>query len=397
MDEKNRNALFVSYNAITEPIVRSQVLPYLTALSAKGFKFSLLTFEKIASPGTDAGAELREGGIDWVRRKFHSRPAIFAKPRDIITGFFAVMSVCRRRDIRIVHSRGIMAAAMSILPAKAAKAHFIFDMKSSLAEAYRISGRIDKNSPSYWLLSFLERSCALAADEVIVETNTHKMELEGMARKRGRAPKITVLPCCVETERFAPALLHLDLSSREKMRLVYLGSLSGWYMVGEMLDFFKELRVRAPEAELLFLTDDKNGKLADLVRARGVEGVTIMKVPYKDVPARLCDATAGLLFKYPNERLDSFPIKVGEYLAAGLPLVINTGMGDVEELVREYRVGVVVGSCHKAGYSEAVVELEKLLTERNGLRERCVDVASRQLSLSRGIAEYENIYKRATR
>ena len=46
MKNKTIKALYISYNAITEPIVQSQVIPYLRELSKKGIKFYLLTFEK---------------------------------------------------------------------------------------------------------------------------------------------------------------------------------------------------------------------------------------------------------------------------------------------------------------------------------------------------------------
>jgi len=389
---KDKRALFVSYNAATEPLVKSQVLPYISALSAEGVKFHLLSFEKDLAAGADISKQLKDAGIEWIKLKFHSRPIIIVKPFDIGFGSFVVLWTCITKKINIVHARGITGACMALLPARLCRARFIFDMKSSLAEAYRLSGRLAKDSLAYRALSFLERLCVLNSDEVIVETDTHKRELEAMAGPRKSRPVITVLPCCVDVERFAEKKSHAYISSEGKMRLVYLGSLSGWYMVPEMLDLFKAFKKVRPNAEFLFLTDDKEGRIARIAREKSLEGVETFRAPYEDVPRKLWNATAGVLFKWPNERLDSFPIKVAEYLAAGLPIIINSGMGDVEELVVKNRVGVVVRSLDRESYDAALIELERLLEEKDALQRRCADVAASQLSSSYGLTQYRRTY-----
>jgi len=389
MAQDTKRALFVSYNAVTEPIVRSQVMPYISALSSKGVEFTLLTFEKDATPAREAADALKKSGVEWRRLRFHSRPLFLAKPFDIAAGFFAVLGICLKKKIGIVHGRGVMAAVMTILPAKISGASFVFDMKSSLAEAYRLNGRLGKRSFGYRLLSWLERACVRGSDEVVVETNVHKALLEKMLDNRKRRPRITVLPCCVEVERFAAGQKWAPGS----LRLVYLGSLSGWYMIPQMLDFFRAVKKRVKDAEFLFIADDKDGLVGRLAKEKELGDVTTRAVSYEDVPSHISAGCAGVLFKWPNERLDSFPIKVGEYLAAGLPLVINAGMGDVEDLVRESGLGVIVRSCDEAGYARAAEDLEKVLRDIPGIRERCAATARRYLSLSSGIERYSDIYR----
>jgi glycosyltransferase involved in cell wall biosynthesis len=391
---KDRNALFVSYNAATEPLVKSQVLPYLSALSATGIKFFFLSFEKDAAQGHAISEELSALDISWIRLKFHNKPALFAKPFDILCGEFAVLRTCMTKKIGVVHARGIMGACISIIPAKLLGARFVFDMKSSLAEAYRLSGRIKKDSVIYRVIAALERFCVLHSDEVIVETNLHKNELEKISAHSKKVPRITVLPCCVDVKRFNENGDHDYIRSGGAMKLVYLGSLSGWYMIPEMLEFFSALKRLRPGSEFLFLSDDKDGSLGRLIKDKKLGGVIITKVPYDHVPKSLWGATAGVLFKWPNERLDSFPIKVAEYLAAGLPVVINSGMGDVEDMVNNNRVGVVVGSCDEEAYIRAINELASLVSEGHRLQQRCESVSAKELSSSFGLSVYNAIYTR---
>jgi glycosyltransferase involved in cell wall biosynthesis len=165
-------------------------------------------------------------------------------------------------------------------------------------------------------------------------------------------------------------------------------------MIPEMLEFFSALKRLRPGSEFLFLSDDKDGSLGRLIKDKKLGGVIITKVPYDHVPKSLWGATAGVLFKWPNERLDSFPIKVAEYLAAGLPVVINSGMGDVEDMVNNNRVGVVVGSCDEEAYIRAINELASLVSEGHRLQQRCESVSAKELSSSFGLSVYNAIYTR---
>lgn len=391
---KDKRALFVSYNAATEPLVKSQVLPYISALSAHGVKFHLMSFEKDLAAGAEVSRQLKDAGIEWIRLKFHHRPFILAKPFDIKLGSLVALWTCITKKIDIVHARGIMGACISLVPAKLCGARFIFDMKSSLAEGYSLSGRIKRGSLAHKALAYLERLCILNSDEVIVETNAHKRQLEKMAASIKRPPRITALPCCVDTARFAGDQAGAYPPSGGGIRLVYLGSLSGWYMVPEMLSFFETVKKGHPGSEFLFLTDDKDGALGRMIKERKLEGVTVSKARYEDVPKCLGGATAGILFKQPNQRLDSFPIKIAEYLAAGLPVVINEGMGDVEELISRNRAGVVVRSCDTGSYIAASRVLEDLVKEGGSLRERCGKVAAENLDISFGLSVYSAIYGR---
>lgn len=390
--QSKKTALFVSYNALTEPIVRSQVLPYIYGLSGKGVKFHLITFEKNSRGSEDAAKTLKDNGVAWIPLKFHSRPVALAKMADIMIGSFAVLSCLIRYKIGIVHSRGIITATMALVWSKCRKAKFVFDMKSSLAEAYRLSGRLKVGSVTYRLLSFIERTVISLSDEVIVETSVHRSEiLRDLGKKRSR-PSVTVIPCCVDIERFALSTDAHKLSPVDGIRLIYLGSISGWYMINEMLDLFKVIKRSMTGSEFIFLTHDRSGDIERLAAERCVKDVKVISADYEEVPLYLRDATAGILFKKPNARLDSFPIKIGEYLAAGLPVLINKGMGDVEDIIRNDDVGVIISDTSTAAYEEGVSSLKRLLYEKDNLSKRCANAARDHLSYDRCLIQYYRIY-----
>jgi glycosyltransferase involved in cell wall biosynthesis len=115
---------------------------------------------------------------------------------------------------------------------------------------------------------------------------------------------------------------------------------------------------------------------------------------FEELPLLLRCASAGIFFINPYKKFASSPIKLGEFLACGRPVIINSGIGDTEELVTENKVGVVVKNFSREEYSKRIGELLELLKEGNSLEKRCRTTAERYLSLAMGAGRYLNIYNR---
>ena len=79
--------LYLSYDGMTDPLGRSQVLPYLTGLAALGHEITLVSFEK---PGRSAEERERveaicgEAGIAWHPLRYHKRPPILSSVWDVV-------------------------------------------------------------------------------------------------------------------------------------------------------------------------------------------------------------------------------------------------------------------------------------------------------------------------
>ncbi|MFQ6112347.1 MAG: glycosyltransferase, partial [Nitrospinota bacterium] len=105
-------------------------------------------------------------------------------------------------------------------------------------------------------------------------------------------------------------------------------------------------------------------------------------------------AHVGLIFlRQSFARRAMSPIKLAEYLASGLPVVMTPGVGDSEEDLLPHRVGVVVKEQSPEGCDRALEELLDLLAEGAVLRDRCRRVAERLFSLEAGVSEYEALYR----
>jgi glycosyltransferase involved in cell wall biosynthesis len=84
------------------------------------------------------------------------------------------------------------------------------------------------------------------------------------------------------------------------------------------------------------------------------------------------------------------PTKVAEFLAVGRPIVINKGLGDYDNLIRQYRAGVVIDSVSD-NLSEKAEELLEILVDPDTPR-RCRELAEVHFSTARAVESYFALY-----
>ena len=175
----------------------------------------------------------------------------------------------------------------------------------------------------------------------------------------------------------------------------YLGSIGTWYLLDEMLDFFRAQLDRDPAALFLIISRDPASGILAAARRRGVAADRLMVRPASraEVPRLVAAADYGLFFIMPVfSKKASSPTKMGEFLALELPMVTNGGVGDVERIMEETGAGVVVSGFNAAAYREALDRLERLRPDMDRWR-----AASRRwLDLEAGVERYDAIYRSLT-
>ena len=143
----------------------------------------------------------------------------------------------------------------------------------------------------------------------------------------------------------------------------------------------------------LILNRGGHDVIAKAIVAAGADGVSVLASTPDDMPGHLARAWAGIAFIRPVfSKQGASPTKLGEYLAAGLPVVINAGVGDTEELVTTTRVGAVV---ERFARDEYLAKWDALvaMTGDAGLRARCRETARGTLALGKGVARYREVYR----
>lgn len=135
--------LYVCYLGVDEPLVATQVRPYLRELAARGHEVHLLTFEPARREDAAACAVTRTlaaEGITWHALRYHRRPSLPATLYDIGRGVGRGWRLARRHRIRLVHARSHVGAAVALGLRALQRVPFVFDVRGLLPDEYADAG-----------------------------------------------------------------------------------------------------------------------------------------------------------------------------------------------------------------------------------------------------------------
>lgn len=393
------DAAYFAYWSLRDPLTESQALPVVRKLALRGYRMSLVTFEQepfavAARERPAVAAALAEQGIEWYPLTYHHRPRLLSTARDALTGFVRGMSLARTRGVRLFHSRGTVSAAPAFLAARLCGRRFFYDADGPLSDEYADAGVWAADSVPHRVTRWCEGRFARFADRVAVLTTSRAQTLE---RALGR--EVEVLPCAVDTRHFS-----FDPAARVRRRdelglsgtvLVYAGKWGGWYAVPEMLDFVAVARRVLGDLRLLVLTREDAGPFVSAATERALGDILTVRAASRDeMPGYLSAADVGLSFVKPlPSKAAASPVKNGEYLACGLPIVTTPLIGDSSAMVARRRVGVVLDDLTAASFQRASEALAPLLTETD-LRSRCREAAVGEVGLEEVVLpRYLRIYE----
>ncbi len=399
--------IFISYNGALEPLAQSQVIAYLRGLAARGFNLSLVSFEKKKDLRDKANVEalsakLRGSGIAWHRLVYHKKPAILSTIYDIFIATLYCAWLIAGKKKAVIHARSYVPAVIAYILNKLFGVKFIFDMRGMMVDEYEEAGILKKEGVISKIGRIMEKKMILSCASVIVLTEKIKNVLENFDYMRqNQHPDITVIPCCVDLARFTPnpqgVAPSILAGLRGKFIFTYTGSVGTWYFLAGMLDLFTVAKRKIPGAHFLILSREGKDFIRSSVLAKNLnlDDFTITEDRHENIPQYISGSKVGVIFyRQVFSRLACSPVKFAEYLACGVPVIINSGVGDTGELVKNNRIGAVVEEFTAESYESAVDYILEILKDGQALSRRCRDVASGFFSLEDGINKYAGVYNR---
>jgi glycosyltransferase involved in cell wall biosynthesis len=394
--------IYLSYDGALEPLGESQVVAYLERLASR-HAITLVSFEKpvdLADPGRVAALRdrLARAGIRWRPLRYHKRPTLPATAWDLLRGTVVATREVRRRRIGIVHARGYVMALIALVLRRLCGVRFLFDMRGFWADEKVDAGHWTTTSAVYRVTKRLERRFFASADAIV------SLTAAGIAAMRDRGyplrPEVPleIIPTCTDLERFAPGPRDAALAARLDVgrgRVVgCVGTMSNWYLREPMLQYLAHLTAVVDDLTVLVVTQEDEARLRRDAIAAGIPParLRITRAAFAEMPRHIRLMDVGLFFIKPTfSKKGSMATKLGEFLATGVPVIINDGVGDSGEIVRKEGVGVVVPALTPEAFRASRWDVEALLNDPEVAR-RCRATAEDYFDLARGVTKYEALY-----
>jgi glycosyltransferase involved in cell wall biosynthesis len=275
--------------------------------------------------------------------------------KDVLT-ILALMAAGKRRIVKgrktVCSAFGPWAAAAAWLLRKAGHIQsFIYEDRD-----YE-PGFIDSRIRRAWA-RWLENKMILAADEVVT---IGERLLQLREQETGRRPQF--IPTGAEpSDRCG--------NGQRKPILVYIGNVADWSALDILVGALADISKSVPDVKLRIVGSGSREAFESIATTARQMAVTdrveiLGAVPHTDIPALLSDASVGVATFLPNAlRTYAMPLKVVEYMAAGLPSLATIGT-EAGDIVAKHQCGIEV-PLDRAAMVHAAVEL---LTDQSRWRQ----------------------------
>lgn len=387
------NILFLAYWGFHDGLTTATVMPHIRMLedNEKIGDIILCTIER-----DQVMSERRLNDkvlhIPWTS-SHHSKDKI----RDFIHLPEKIAQTIREKKIGFIFCRGTPAGAIGYLVHRKTGVEYAVESFEPHGDYMVESGVWFRWGLKYLLQSYWEKK-QIETARFIIPVARHYYD--HLINKNVDSHKLFLMPCAVDLAMFAfnP---ESRISVRKALGLdgdaavgVYVGKFGGMYYDEEAFQIFALAKKYLDRLHLIILSPDKPSSVeSKLLRAGYLpHQFHIKNVPHSEVPQYLSASDfAFATYKPGNFKKYLSPIKVGEYWAAGLPVLLTEGIGDDAALITNLNIGSVF-SYSMQDLEKAYLNLKQILAQgRNATNLRIQPVAERYRSFACDKRVYDNI------
>ncbi|MGE0590157.1 MAG: hypothetical protein AB7O48_16380 [Cyclobacteriaceae bacterium] len=341
-----KKVLFIAWDGPSTSYLESLFAPIFFELKNRGYDFHIIQFSWAKREKIDAiSQQCEQMGIPFAHYRVLTKPLLaVGKLITLFTASRKVKQYAQSHKVDVIMPRGLMPARIVLQFAQNDERYkIVYD-----ADGLQIEERVDfaelrVGSFRYRSLKQIERNMTRRADIVLTRTLDGKRilteqytdvdESKFHTVSNGRDERIFALP---EDKNQRSFRRHLDIPEHALVS-VYCGSLAPQYGLPEMARLHQYLIERRSDVYWLVLTGD----VEKMQAYAHLPNVIVRSVAAKEVPHFMAIANVGLAFRHATYSMKGVaPIKLGEYLIMGLPVVASGGIGDSEQVLKRY------GFCH---------------------------------------------------
>lgn len=360
---------YATIDSLSEGVGSSQVIPLISLLSEAGLKIKLISYEKV-TPIVELEEHFRRIGVDWEFRPFGSH------------GFLG--GIKRLENLRKGIPRTSLIHARSDIPAVSAitsqQAPVLWDVRSLWADQKILIQRNLFNASAYPLYRVLESVAARKSAAMSTLTSAIIPVLE---QRHKRLPSLrAVVPTAVDLERF-----KLSETMPAKVRALFSGTFNDYYdldlSAAFMDEFQKNVSTETHWAKPAESSKSSIGVGESKVLLSTQIGMAEL-IPLYSFGVSVCKLNAG------PSLAAAMPTKIAEFLACGRPMVVNKGLGDMDEFIQEFDAGVILDGS-KTNLIDSASKLTNLISDPETPL-RCRALAEKYFSMNNGSKKYLDLY-----
>jgi glycosyltransferase involved in cell wall biosynthesis len=357
---------YLSIDSVQEGVGSSQIKMMLFEIAKFDLHINLITFEK-SRPDPQILDNFHNCGIEWTPMPFNKSGSL--------GGLKRVYELQRAvTDSNVLHCRSDLPSLAGILSNKGPA---LWDIRSLWKEQRKQMNPSQVNGAVSLSLKKIEKYVTQNATGMNTLTNAVVPVLQ---KKHRVLPKIaSVIPTCVNLEKFVSKSFPIG-----KFRMLISGNLNGNYDISELNRFIIEFRKQS-ELEVIWATD------VELSRRAPIHDIKV-NLSHDEMPNLIASSHFGVAILQESDTASlaaSMPTKIAEFLSIGRPVVMNTGIGDFDQIFAKRNAGLTFDS--KNDLSEVVNELIDLLNNQDTPSE-CRKIAEEYFDVSIGAQKYIEIY-----
>lgn len=387
------NGLMYQYILGHQKATRQQYIYHIVTEEQAAYALSAAEQAKIQ-------AELKKQDLHWHPMPYRGGKFIlFKKLWNFISLFFKIWSIKRREKTKVILGFLAIAGGYAYIISRFLRLKlmvFCFEPHSLYMKEF---GIWSEKSLKYKILNKVEYLQATRADYVTGPT-IHTIEL--LKEWKSRA-KLFRVPISVDTEKFT--FSNEDRQSirsqynipEDRYVMLYLGKFNGiYYNEKEVADFCKRLLDFDPRIFIFTISPTPSEAVEKAYLEAGLAGsdfLVLNKIPYEEIEGYISACDMGMVAIPP---LDSqkyrTPVKIGNYLACGIPFLITRGIADDDIMAEEEKVGVVFESLEDPDFSVPFAALEEFMQEdKVTLQTRCRAAAIKHRGIQNSVEVLEKM------
>lgn len=340
-----------------------------------------------------------------VAKWFHSKRVHFPFFRWGQLGF--LKRVILQEKIDVVHCRGYHAARVAILTRERYGLDFrvITDTRGLFPEEGLLANHYGRDSKDYARWKAVEQQIFELSDAIVNVSETFSEHVRSLTKNRSihtihTSTDVGLFQPASQTGRYA-IREEFGLQSSEKV-LIYVGSLGvdgGWHRLSNLVDVYRVFRQTFTQTKLLIVTRSAHAPIRTELEKSGLwdEAILVAAASRQETSHFLQAADYGALSYYmvedEIEQLVGYTViasKTGEYLATGLPMIVNRAAGAAAHMVQEHNIGCTYIAGHESSIREKLQEIDR---DYDAVSDRCIELARHHFSATKNAERYIDLYR----